>query len=383
MRALISVHDKTGLAEFARGLEELGFEIVASGGTSAFLDEHGVQRDARRGRDERARAARRPREDAAPAHPRRHPRETRPRRRPRGARRAGDRAVRPRLRQLLSVQLDRRETRSAHGGRRRGDRHRRAVDAARRGEELRACRPRLRPGAVRASPRGAHRARSALAGNPPCPRRRRLRLQRGVRGGDRTLVRRGRRPAQDTVAVVREGTGPRLRREPAPAGGLLPRARRAPPAALARRAAARPVAVLQQPARPVRRADAAARVHAAYVRDRQARERVRRRRRSDDRGGVRARARRRSALCVRHGRRVEPAGQRRARNTHLPSSSSTSSSPPTTSRERSTPGSRSRRCGFSPTASDARSPSRSSTSSVCPAGCSSSTATGTSTSATR
>ena len=42
MRALISVHDKTGLAEFARGLEELGFEIVASGGTSAFLDEHGV-----------------------------------------------------------------------------------------------------------------------------------------------------------------------------------------------------------------------------------------------------------------------------------------------------------------------------------------------------
>jgi phosphoribosylaminoimidazolecarboxamide formyltransferase / IMP cyclohydrolase len=42
MRALISVHDKTGLAEFARGLAEIGFEIVASGGTSAFLDEHGV-----------------------------------------------------------------------------------------------------------------------------------------------------------------------------------------------------------------------------------------------------------------------------------------------------------------------------------------------------
>jgi len=42
MRALISVHDKTGLAEFARGLEEIGFEIVASGGTSAFLDGRGV-----------------------------------------------------------------------------------------------------------------------------------------------------------------------------------------------------------------------------------------------------------------------------------------------------------------------------------------------------
>ena len=37
MRALISVHDKTGLDEFARGLDELGFELVASGGTAAYL----------------------------------------------------------------------------------------------------------------------------------------------------------------------------------------------------------------------------------------------------------------------------------------------------------------------------------------------------------
>jgi phosphoribosylaminoimidazolecarboxamide formyltransferase/IMP cyclohydrolase len=42
MRALMSVHDKTGLDEFARGLEELGFELVASGGTAAFLEEHGL-----------------------------------------------------------------------------------------------------------------------------------------------------------------------------------------------------------------------------------------------------------------------------------------------------------------------------------------------------
>ena len=40
MRALISVYDKTGLDEFARGLDELGFELVASGGTAAFLEEH-------------------------------------------------------------------------------------------------------------------------------------------------------------------------------------------------------------------------------------------------------------------------------------------------------------------------------------------------------
>jgi phosphoribosylaminoimidazolecarboxamide formyltransferase / IMP cyclohydrolase len=39
VRALISVHDKTGLVSFARGLVELGFELVASGGTAAALEE--------------------------------------------------------------------------------------------------------------------------------------------------------------------------------------------------------------------------------------------------------------------------------------------------------------------------------------------------------
>ncbi len=43
MRALISVYDKTGLDELARGLDELGFELVASGGTAAFLEEQGVR----------------------------------------------------------------------------------------------------------------------------------------------------------------------------------------------------------------------------------------------------------------------------------------------------------------------------------------------------
>src|SRR5436305_6735903 len=38
-RALISVHDKSGLDEFAQGLVELGVEIVSSGGTSAYLEE--------------------------------------------------------------------------------------------------------------------------------------------------------------------------------------------------------------------------------------------------------------------------------------------------------------------------------------------------------
>ena len=42
MRALISVHDKTGLEELARGLAELGCELVASGGTAAFIEELGL-----------------------------------------------------------------------------------------------------------------------------------------------------------------------------------------------------------------------------------------------------------------------------------------------------------------------------------------------------
>ena len=38
MRALISTYDKTGLDVFARGLADLGWELVASGGTAAFLE---------------------------------------------------------------------------------------------------------------------------------------------------------------------------------------------------------------------------------------------------------------------------------------------------------------------------------------------------------
>src|SRR5579884_1542856 len=41
-RALISVYDKTGLDVFARGLADLGVELVASGGTAAYLKELGL-----------------------------------------------------------------------------------------------------------------------------------------------------------------------------------------------------------------------------------------------------------------------------------------------------------------------------------------------------
>ena len=41
-RALLSCHEKTGLERFAKGLAELGVELVASTGTATFLKEHGI-----------------------------------------------------------------------------------------------------------------------------------------------------------------------------------------------------------------------------------------------------------------------------------------------------------------------------------------------------
>jgi len=43
MRALLSVSDKSGIVEFAKGLEELGFEIISTGGTYKKLKENGIK----------------------------------------------------------------------------------------------------------------------------------------------------------------------------------------------------------------------------------------------------------------------------------------------------------------------------------------------------
>ena len=43
MRALVSVSDKTGLVDFVRGLEALGWEIIATGGTQKLLESEGVR----------------------------------------------------------------------------------------------------------------------------------------------------------------------------------------------------------------------------------------------------------------------------------------------------------------------------------------------------
>ena len=43
MRALISVWDKSGLDGFVKGLATLGWELVASGGTAAYIEELGLK----------------------------------------------------------------------------------------------------------------------------------------------------------------------------------------------------------------------------------------------------------------------------------------------------------------------------------------------------
>ena len=42
-RALISVSDKTGIVEFAKELDNLGVEIISTGGTAKVLSDNGIK----------------------------------------------------------------------------------------------------------------------------------------------------------------------------------------------------------------------------------------------------------------------------------------------------------------------------------------------------
>src|ERR671935_2733768 len=42
MRAILSVYDKAGVVDFARGLEALGFELFSTGGTEGLMREAGI-----------------------------------------------------------------------------------------------------------------------------------------------------------------------------------------------------------------------------------------------------------------------------------------------------------------------------------------------------
>ena len=163
-RALISVYDKTGLPELARGLHDAGVAIVSTGSTAKTIAGAGVPVTPVEERHRLPRGARRPGQDPAPARARRaarRPPQARARRRARGARHRG---VRPRRGQPVSVHRDGR-LRCRRRRVRRADRHRRPVDGAgvreeppQRGRGRRSARLRRRAGG---GPGGRVHARGA------------------------------------------------------------------------------------------------------------------------------------------------------------------------------------------------------------------------------
>ena len=255
-RAVLSVSDKTGIVDFAKGLAELGVELISTGGTAQALEAAGLEV---RAIDDFTGFPEIMSGRVKTLHPKLYAGLLAPPRRPVAHGRGGgerDRVRRPRVREPLPVRGDRRPPRR---GRRRGDRehrHRRPDDDPRGGEELQLLRGRGRAGVLRRGPAGAARIRRPpLARHAREPRGRGVRHHRPLRLGDRALVRRAARrlPARDH-GRLREGDRPRLRREPAPARRLLRAGRRAHARALDGAPARRPRAVVQQRARPQLRA---------------------------------------------------------------------------------------------------------------------------------
>ena len=77
-RAILSVYRKDGIVELARGLAARGFEIVSTGGTAEELRRAEVKVVGISDVTKLPGDPGRPREDAAPGHPRRHPGPARP-----------------------------------------------------------------------------------------------------------------------------------------------------------------------------------------------------------------------------------------------------------------------------------------------------------------
>ena len=336
-RALISVSDKTGLLELAHGLVELGVELIATTGTAAYLVEHNL---ASTRVEDLTGVAEMLGGRVKTLHPSVH-----------GALLArrdneGDQAslaehgIEPidlvivNLYPFRHVAARKRVERGRH---RRGDRHRRAGDGARGGQELRRRRGAGRPGALRLRARRAARVGGRpQPGHAPRAGGRGVRAHRRLRHRDRELVLRHRVVPRAAPQRAREGDRPRVRREPASARGVLHGRRRAPPPALDGHPARRQAALVQQPARPRRRDDAGPGVHGAGLRDRQARQPVRRRARRDARGGVPQGARRRSGHPRSAAWSRSTARSRASSPSSSPSSSSRCCTRPATARERST-----------------------------------------------
>ena len=226
-KAILSVHDKTGLVEFARGLAHLGWTLLASGGTARAAARSRAARH-RGGRLHRlARDPGRAGEDAAPGHPRRPAGPPdRSRRRPNCPDWAGITSTWWRSTCIPSKQTIAKPGRHP-GGRDREHRHRRGHPDPRRGQEPRARHPGVRPGRLR---RGAGRTAKRAAFSP---RRAGALAVKGF-AADRPLrcrhLRLPERRAKPCSLHALPGAEAALRRKPAPSGHavFLP-ARRAGP----------------------------------------------------------------------------------------------------------------------------------------------------------
>ena len=233
-RALLSVSDKIGLVEFARGLAARGFELVSTGGTATAIAGGRPAGDQRVGGHRLPRDDGRPREDAAPGHSRRHPGAPPRCRRPGGGRRRGHRPHRRGGREPLSVRADRGQSRAPRST----SSSRTSTSAGRAW-----CAPRPRTSATCSSwstrPTTARCwRRSTQAGRREAARFDLARRAFAHTGRLRHDHRRGARhdslrwaaaPARGPAAARagaarrrgRQGARPALRREPAPAGELV------------------------------------------------------------------------------------------------------------------------------------------------------------------
>ena len=227
-RALISVSDKTGVADFARTLAALGVEILSTGGTASALREAGIevtdvseftgQEEILGGR-------------VKTLHPRLHAALLARRDDPEHMATLEREGIEPI--DLVCVNLYPFEetvagARGRRAGRDREHRHRRPDDDPRRRQEPRGRRRRRQTGVLR---RGLRRAggvgRRDLRLDQPLARQRGLRPDRPLRRRDQPLVLdRVRGLPRTPDRRLREGARPRLRREPAPARGALLRSRR-------------------------------------------------------------------------------------------------------------------------------------------------------------
>ena len=164
-RAVLSVSDKTGIVEFARGLADLGIEIVSTGGTAPALEAAGI---AVRAIDDFTGFPEIMGGRVKTLHPKLYAGLLARRDDPAHMVAAEEHDIE--FVDLVCVNLYPFEETAARRGvdRRRGDRehrHRRADDGPRGGEELHLRRGRRQPGELRRGPAGARRRRRhALAG---------------------------------------------------------------------------------------------------------------------------------------------------------------------------------------------------------------------------